>query len=115
MTTTTSIINVELPALGEAVTEATITRWLKAVGDEVQYDEPLLEPSTRARCERSAERVLVRSGSRYGEEPSQLVASTGVERKQQKPRYADSLAQQLEPTLDRGGQTAGHDELQQGT
>lgn len=46
MTSATSITNVELPALGEAVTEATITRWLKAVGDEVQPDEPLLEVAT---------------------------------------------------------------------
>lgn len=46
MTTSTSITNVELPSLGEAVTEATITRWLKAVGDEVQHDEPLLEVAT---------------------------------------------------------------------
>ncbi|OCB57203.1 dihydrolipoyllysine succinyltransferase [Mycobacterium vulneris] len=46
MTSTTSVTNVELPALGEAVTEATITRWLKAVGDEVQHDEPLLEVAT---------------------------------------------------------------------
>jgi 2-oxoglutarate dehydrogenase E2 component (dihydrolipoamide succinyltransferase) len=46
MTSATSITNVELPALGEAVTEATITRWLKAVGDEVQHDEPLLEVAT---------------------------------------------------------------------
>ena len=35
-----------LPALGESVTEGTITRWLKAVGDSVQADEPLLEVST---------------------------------------------------------------------
>lgn len=46
MTSATGITNVELPALGEAVTEATITRWLKAVGDEVQHDEPLLEVAT---------------------------------------------------------------------
>jgi 2-oxoglutarate dehydrogenase E2 component (dihydrolipoamide succinyltransferase) len=46
MTSATSITNVELPALGEAVTEATITRWLKAVGDEVQHDELLLEVAT---------------------------------------------------------------------
>jgi len=46
MTSATSVVNVELPALGEAVTEATITRWLKAVGDEVQHDEPLLEVAT---------------------------------------------------------------------
>ncbi len=37
---------VTLPALGESVTEGTVTRWLKAVGDEVAVDEPLLEVST---------------------------------------------------------------------
>ena len=35
-----------LPELGESVTEGTVTRWLKAVGDEVAVDEPLLEIST---------------------------------------------------------------------
>jgi pyruvate dehydrogenase E2 component (dihydrolipoamide acetyltransferase) len=35
-----------LPALGESVTEGTITRWMKAVGDTVEVDEPLLEVST---------------------------------------------------------------------
>ena len=35
-----------LPALGESVTEGTVTRWLKAIGDEVRVDEPLLEIST---------------------------------------------------------------------
>ena len=38
--------NVVLPALGESVTEGTVTRWLKAVGDSVEVDEPLLEIST---------------------------------------------------------------------
>ena len=37
---------VTMPALGESVTEGTITRWLKAVGDDVAMDEPLLEVST---------------------------------------------------------------------
>ncbi len=37
---------VNLPALGESVTEGTITRWLKQVGDTVEVDEPLLEVST---------------------------------------------------------------------
>jgi 2-oxoglutarate dehydrogenase E2 component (dihydrolipoamide succinyltransferase) len=38
--------NVQLPALGESVTEGTVTRWLKQVGDTVEVDEPLLEVST---------------------------------------------------------------------
>ncbi|WP_286960511.1 2-oxoglutarate dehydrogenase, E2 component, dihydrolipoamide succinyltransferase [Arsenicicoccus sp. UBA7492] len=37
---------VTMPALGESVTEGTITRWLKAEGDDVEVDEPLLEVST---------------------------------------------------------------------
>ncbi|MDV6275417.1 2-oxoglutarate dehydrogenase, E2 component, dihydrolipoamide succinyltransferase [Rhodococcus erythropolis] len=37
---------VTMPALGESVTEGTVTRWLKAVGDEVAVDEALLEVST---------------------------------------------------------------------
>jgi pyruvate dehydrogenase E2 component (dihydrolipoamide acetyltransferase) len=37
---------VTLPALGESVTEGTVTRWLKQVGDTVAVDEPLLEVST---------------------------------------------------------------------
>ena len=37
---------VTLPALGESVTEGTVTRWLKQVGDSVETDEPLLEVST---------------------------------------------------------------------
>jgi 2-oxoglutarate dehydrogenase E2 component (dihydrolipoamide succinyltransferase) len=37
---------VRMPALGESVTEGTVTRWLKQVGDAVEVDEPLLEVST---------------------------------------------------------------------
>ncbi|MDX6319457.1 MAG: hypothetical protein QOD35_2857, partial [Nocardioidaceae bacterium] len=37
---------VQLPALGESVTEGTVTQWLKSVGDSVAVDEPLLEVST---------------------------------------------------------------------
>ena len=37
---------VTMPALGESVTEGTVTRWLKSVGEEVAVDEPLLEVST---------------------------------------------------------------------
>ena len=38
--------SVVLPALGESVTEGTVTRWLKNVGDTIEMDEPLLEVST---------------------------------------------------------------------
>ncbi|MGH3837596.1 MAG: biotin/lipoyl-containing protein, partial [Pseudonocardiaceae bacterium] len=38
--------SVEMPALGESVTEGTVTRWLKHEGDTVEVDEPLVEVST---------------------------------------------------------------------
>jgi pyruvate dehydrogenase E2 component (dihydrolipoamide acetyltransferase) len=37
---------VTMPALGESVTEGTVTRWLKQVGDAIAVDEPLVEVST---------------------------------------------------------------------
>ncbi|MFT4297017.1 MAG: 2-oxoglutarate dehydrogenase, E2 component, dihydrolipoamide succinyltransferase, partial [Micropruina sp.] len=37
---------VPLPALGESVTEGTVSRWLKQVGDTVEVDEPIVEVST---------------------------------------------------------------------
>ena len=39
-------VSVQMPALGESVTEGTVTRWLKREGDTVVVDEPLLEVST---------------------------------------------------------------------
>jgi 2-oxoglutarate dehydrogenase E2 component (dihydrolipoamide succinyltransferase) len=39
-------VDVTMPQLGETVTEGTITRWLKRVGDQVAADEPLFEVST---------------------------------------------------------------------
>jgi pyruvate dehydrogenase E2 component (dihydrolipoamide acetyltransferase) len=41
-----SATTVTMPALGESVTEGTVTRWLKAEGDQIAVDEPLLEVST---------------------------------------------------------------------
>ena len=39
-------MDVTMPQLGETVTEGTITKWFKAVGDKVDADEPLFEVST---------------------------------------------------------------------
>ena len=39
-------VSVTMPALGESVTEGTVTRWLKKEGERVEVDEPLLEVST---------------------------------------------------------------------
>ena len=39
-------LKVELPKMGESVAEATITTWLKAVGDKIEEDEPIVEIAT---------------------------------------------------------------------
>src|SRR6201999_1498902 len=39
-------VSVKMPQLGESVSEGTVTRWLKAEGEQVNADEPLLEVST---------------------------------------------------------------------
>jgi pyruvate/2-oxoglutarate dehydrogenase complex dihydrolipoamide acyltransferase (E2) component len=38
-----SVSSIKMPQLGESVTEGTVERWLKATGDFVMRDEPLLE------------------------------------------------------------------------
>jgi 2-oxoglutarate dehydrogenase E2 component (dihydrolipoamide succinyltransferase) len=35
-----------MPQMGESITEGTVSKWLKAVGDKIEKDEPLLEIST---------------------------------------------------------------------
>lgn len=40
------LTEVEMPALGESVTEGTVTQWLKEIGDKVEADEPLVEVAT---------------------------------------------------------------------
>src|SRR3954464_977613 len=39
-------VQIVVPALGESVTEATVSKWIKKVGDTVKADEPLLELET---------------------------------------------------------------------
>lgn len=41
-----AIVEVRLPKMGESVTEATVTNWLKNVGDTIEVDEPLVEVAT---------------------------------------------------------------------
>src|SRR6266508_843099 len=43
---TTEAIDVVMPQMGVSVSEGTITKWLKAQGDQIEADEPLLEIST---------------------------------------------------------------------
>ena len=46
-------VQIVVPALGESVTEATVSKWMKKVGDSVKADEPLLELDTGGIIERA--------------------------------------------------------------
>jgi 2-oxoglutarate dehydrogenase E2 component (dihydrolipoamide succinyltransferase) len=39
-------VEIKVPALGESITEATVAKWMKAAGDSVKSDEPLVELET---------------------------------------------------------------------
>src|SRR2546423_2420873 len=39
-------VDIVMPQMGESITEGTVSKWLKKVGDRIEKDEPLLEIST---------------------------------------------------------------------
>jgi pyruvate dehydrogenase E2 component (dihydrolipoamide acetyltransferase) len=116
--------SVTMPALGESVTEGTVTRWLKSVGDEVTADEPLLEVSTDKvdteipapvsgtllsisvnedeTVEVGAELAVIGSGSAGGGAPAQAPAPSAPAQQepqsQQEPREPAPPAQATQPT-----------------
>ena len=53
-------VEIRVPTLGESVAEATVGRWLKAVGDSVAADEPVAEPETGTGAD---PRIAVRADS----------------------------------------------------
>ncbi len=116
--------DVTLPQLGESVTEGTVTRWLKSVGDEVTADEPLLEVSTDKvdteipapvsgtllsisvnedeTVEVGAELAVIGSGSAGGGAQAQAPAPSAPAQQepqsQQEPRQPAPPAQATQPT-----------------
>ena len=75
--------SVQMPALGESVTEGTVTRWLKQEGDRVEKGEPLYEVDTEKvtqEVEADASGVLLKISVEEGEVPvGQTVAVIGEE------------------------------------
>ena len=64
-------VSVTLPALGESVTEGTVTRWLKAEGERVAQDEPVVEveaDKVTVEIEAPAPGVLARIVAAEGDE-----------------------------------------------
>lgn len=74
---------VVMPQMGESITEGTVSKWLKAVGDNIDKDEPLLEISTDkvdAEVPSPAAGVLLEIRANEGEtvEVGSVVAVVGV-------------------------------------
>ncbi|HVZ00662.1 MAG TPA: biotin/lipoyl-containing protein, partial [Dongiaceae bacterium] len=63
-------VQIVVPALGESVTEATVSKWMKKVGDPVKADEPLLELET----DKVTQEVYAPSAGTLGE----IKADTGA-------------------------------------
>ena len=64
-------VEIVVPALGESITEATVTKWLKAEGDAVEVDEPLVELET--------DKVSVEVNAETAGVLSEIVAKDGAE------------------------------------
>ena len=64
-------VEIIVPALGESITEATVTKWLKAEGDAVEVDEPLVELET--------DKVAVEVNAETAGVLSEIVAKDGDE------------------------------------
>ena len=64
-------IDIVVPTLGESVTEATVAKWLKAVGEAVRVDEPLVELET--------DKVTVEVPSPVAGVLAEITASTGAD------------------------------------
>ncbi len=111
--------SVTMPALGESVTEGTVTRWLKQVGETVEVDEPLLEVSTDKvdteipspfagtlqkilveedeTVEVGVELAVIGSGDAPEQEPAQPEAAPEQEAQQETPAEAPAEPQQEQP------------------
>ncbi|MGI9054287.1 MAG: biotin/lipoyl-containing protein, partial [Pyrinomonadaceae bacterium] len=77
-------VEVVMPQMGESITEGTISKWLKAVGDKIERDEPLLEISTDkvdAEVPSPGEGILLEIRNQEGEtvEVGAVVAVVGAE------------------------------------
>src|SRR5687767_4722104 len=108
--------SVTMPALGESVTEGTVTRWLKQEGDEVAADEPLLEVSTdKVDTEIPSPAAGVLQRIVVGEDETVAVgaelavigdgqADGGQQQGQQESQQGQQQPAQEQPQQDQGGQ-----------
>ena len=91
---------ITMPQLGESVTEGTITRWLKAEGDEVEQDEPIAEVDTdKVNTELPSplagklQKLLVSEGTTVDVGTEIALVATGNEVPTQPPPREDTAAE----------------------
>ncbi|HEV2092202.1 MAG TPA: dihydrolipoamide acetyltransferase family protein, partial [Rubrobacter sp.] len=91
---------ITMPQLGESVTEGTITRWLKAEGDEVEQDEPIAEVDTdKVNTELPSplagrlQKLLVSEGATVDVGTEIALVATGVEGSPESPTREDAAAE----------------------
>ncbi|MBP01788.1 MAG: dihydrolipoyllysine-residue succinyltransferase [Rhodospirillaceae bacterium] len=92
---------IKVPQLGESVTEATIAKWLKKTGDNVNIDEPLLELETdKVTLEVNAPgsgqmgKILVEEGNDVSVGETLAFLNEGVQGKPQKPSQLSAVSQE---------------------
>ncbi len=93
---------VPMPQMGESITEGTITKWLKKIGDTVQRDEPLFEISTDkvdAEIPSPAAGILTEIKAKEGDtvQINTIVAVIGASAGSQRTRHAGSHAHIVRP------------------
>lgn len=91
---------ITMPQLGESVTEGTITRWLKAEGDEIEQDEPIAEVDTdKVNTELPSplagrlQKLLVSEGTTVDVGAEIALVATGVEGTAENPPREDAAAE----------------------
>lgn len=97
---------VVMPQMGESITEGTVSKWLKAVGDKIEKDEPLLEISTDkvdAEVPSPSAGVLLEIRVNEGEtvEVGSIVALVGVEGASAVSSSAPQVASQTSPVAEK--------------
>ena len=111
---------VTMPALGESVTEGTVTRWLKNVGDPVAVDEPLLEVSTDkvdteipSPVAGTLQEILVAEDETVAVGADLAVIGEGAAPADSPVPSADSTAEPAEPAPERSPEPAAEQEVPQ--
>ncbi len=103
-------VEVVMPQMGESITEGTVSKWLKAVGDKIGKDEPILEISTDkvdAEVPSPGAGILLEIRHREGEtvEVGTVVAVIGEEGEEAEPREPHTWMDSESPSADSPAQT----------